>query len=130
MSKIRTAEQAAELVRDGAVVAVNSSSGLLCPDHMLRALGERFAAEGAPRGLTTIHPIAAGDMFGTPGVDHIAHPGMISRIIGELYPSGPSNAEPPKSGSASWPRRSRPITCPRASSSTCCARAARSAPAC
>ncbi|QEU09196.1 acyl CoA:acetate/3-ketoacid CoA transferase [Paracoccus yeei] len=96
MSKIRTASQAAELVRDGAVIAVNSSSGLLCPDHVLAALGERFAQEGAPRGLTTIHPIAAGDMFGTPGVDHIAHPGMITRIIGGSYPSGPSNAEPPK----------------------------------
>ncbi|WP_028717438.1 acyl CoA:acetate/3-ketoacid CoA transferase [Paracoccus sp. J39] len=96
MSKIRTASQAAELVRDGAVIAVNSSSGLLCPDHVLAALGERFAQEGAPRGLTTIHPIAAGDMFGTPGVDHIAHPGMIARIIGGSYPSGPSNAEPPK----------------------------------
>lgn len=96
MSKIRTAHQAAKLVRDGAVIAVNSSSGLLCPDHVLAALGERFAQEGAPRGLTTIHPIAAGDMFGTPGVDHIAHPGMIARIIGGSYPSGPSNAEPPK----------------------------------
>ncbi|WP_140846912.1 acyl CoA:acetate/3-ketoacid CoA transferase [Paracoccus sp. FO-3] len=96
MSKIRTAHQAAELVRDGAMIAVNSSSGLLCPDHVLAALGERFAQEGAPRGLTTIHPIAAGDMFGTPGVDHIAHPGMIARIIGGSYPSGPSNAEPPK----------------------------------
>lgn len=96
MSKIRTASQAAELVRDGAVIAVNSSSGLLCPDHVLAALGERFAQEGAPRGLTTIHPIAAGDMFGTPGVDHIAHPGMITKIIGGSYPSGPSNAEPPK----------------------------------
>nr|WP_010399563.1 acyl CoA:acetate/3-ketoacid CoA transferase [Paracoccus sp. TRP] len=96
MSKIRTASQAAELVRDGAVIAVNSSSGLLCPDHVLAALGERFVQEGAPRGLTTIHPIAAGDMFGTPGVDHIAHSGMITKIIGGSYPSGPSNAEPPK----------------------------------
>ena len=52
-------------------------------------------AEGAPRGLTTIHPIAAGDMFGTKGVDHIAHKGMIARIIGGSYPSGPTNAEPP-----------------------------------
>lgn len=96
MSKIRTAREAAGLVRDGATVAVNSSSGLLCPDHVLKALGERFEDEGAPRNLTTIHPIAAGDMFGTPGVDHIAHPGMITRIIGGSYPSGPSNAEPPK----------------------------------
>lgn len=95
MSKVKSAAQAARLVADGATVAVNSSSGLLCPDEVLKALGERFLAEGAPRGLTTVHPIAAGDMFGTKGVDHIAHKGMITRIIGGSYPSGPSNAEPP-----------------------------------
>lgn len=95
MSKLRTAAEAVRLIKDGATVAVNSSSGLLCPDAVLQALGERFAAEGAPRGLTTIHPIAAGDMFGTKGVDHIAQKGMIARIIGGSYPSGPTNAEPP-----------------------------------
>ncbi|RWR28111.1 acyl CoA:acetate/3-ketoacid CoA transferase [Sinirhodobacter populi] len=96
MSKVKSAQEAVGLVREGAVVAVNASSGLLCPDAVLKALGERFEREGAPRGLTTIHPIAAGDMFGSPGVDHIAFPGMISRIIGGSYPSGPSNAEPPR----------------------------------
>lgn len=95
MGKVRSAAEAVSLVRDGDVVAVNSSSGLLCPDAVLAALGARFDREGAPRSLTTIHPIAAGDMFGTKGVDHIAKPGMIARIIGGSYPSGPSNAEPP-----------------------------------
>lgn len=96
MSKVKSAQEAVGLVREGAMVAVNASSGLLCPDAVLKALGERFEREGAPKGLTTIHPIAAGDMFGSPGVDHIAFPGMISRIIGGSYPSGPSNAEPPR----------------------------------
>lgn len=96
MAKIKTAAEAARMVPDGATVAVNSSSGLLCPDAVLQALGARFLAEAAPSGLTTVHPIAAGDMFGTPGVDHLAHPGMIRRIIGGSYPSGPTNAEPPR----------------------------------
>lgn len=95
MSKLKSAAEAARLIGDGAVVAVNSSSGLLCPDAVLQALGERFLASGAPKNLTAIHPIAAGDMFGTPGVDHIAHKGQIVRIIGGSYPSGPSRAEPP-----------------------------------
>lgn len=95
MSKVRAAADAVRLIRDGAVVAVNSSSGLCCPDAILAALGARFGSEGAPRNLTTIHPIAAGDMFGTKGVDHIARPGLLTRIIGGSYPSGPSNAEPP-----------------------------------
>ena len=95
MGKIRSAAEAAALVKDHAIVAVNSSSGLLCPDAVLQALGARFAASGAPHGLTMIHPIAAGDMFGTKGVDHLAQKGMIARIIGGSYPSGPTNAEPP-----------------------------------
>ncbi len=95
VGKVRPLEEAVKLIPDGAVVAVNSSSGLLCPDAVLQALGERFDREGSPKGLTTVHPIAAGDLFGTKGVDHIAKPGMISRIIGGSYPSGPTNAEPP-----------------------------------
>lgn len=96
MTKQKTAAEAVALIPDNAVVAVNSSSGLCCPDAVLAALGERFDAEAAPRNLTTIHPIAAGDFFGTKGVDHIAKPGCLSKIIGGSYPSGPSKAEPPK----------------------------------
>ncbi|MEM0946468.1 MAG: acyl CoA:acetate/3-ketoacid CoA transferase [Pseudomonadota bacterium] len=95
-SKQRTAAEAAALVKDGDIVAVNSSSGLCCPDAVLAALGARFDAEAHPRDLTTIHPIAAGDFFGVKGVDHIAKPGCITRIIGGSYPSGPSKAEPPQ----------------------------------
>lgn len=95
MTKQTTAAQAVSSIADGSVIAVNSSSGLCCPDAVLQALGERFDQSGSPRDLTTIHPIAAGDFFGTKGVDHIAKPGCLSRIIGGSYPSGPSNAEPP-----------------------------------
>lgn len=95
MTKVLPVEAAVRLVRDAAMVAVNSSSGLCCPDAVLQALGARFDAEGAPGNLVMIHPIAAGDMFGSKGVDHIAKPGMISKIIGGSYPSGPSKAEPP-----------------------------------
>lgn len=95
MSKVKSASQAVAGIQDGATIAVNSSSGLCCPDAVLAALGERFSQQGTPRDLTTIHPIAAGDMFGTKGVDHIALPGMIKRIIGGSYPSGPSKSEPP-----------------------------------
>lgn len=95
MSKVRSVQEAVGLIASDSVVAVNSSSGLCCPDAVLAALGARFEAEGAPRNLTTIHPIAAGDMFGTKGVDHIARDGLLSRIIGGSYPSGPTKADPP-----------------------------------
>lgn len=95
MGKHITPAQAAALIPDGAVVSVSSSSGLGCPDLMLKAIGERFEATGHPRDLTTLHPIAAGDMSGIKGVDHIAQKGLLKKIIGGSYPSGPSSAEPP-----------------------------------
>ncbi|MCT8997518.1 acyl CoA:acetate/3-ketoacid CoA transferase [Chelativorans intermedius] len=95
MSKEITAQQAAGLIRDGAVVSVSSSSGLGCPDLVLAAIGERFAREGHPRAITTLHPIAAGDMYGIKGIDHLARPGLLKRTLCGSYPSGPSSAEPP-----------------------------------
>ena len=96
MSKVIDADQAARLIPDGAVVTVSSSSGLGCPDATLAAIGRRFEATGHPQRLTTLHPIAAGDMWGIKGIDHIARPGLLSRIIAGSYPSGPSSAEPPQ----------------------------------
>lgn len=95
MSKLVSASAAARLIKDGMTVSVSSSSGLGCPDLMLKAIGERFEAEGHPRDLTTLHPIAAGDMSGIKGVDYIARKGLLKKIIGGSYPSGPSSAEPP-----------------------------------
>src|SRR3954464_14519328 len=97
MARVRVlaAADAAALVLDGAVVTVSSSSGLGCPDAVLAAIGERFEAEGHPRNLTTFHPIAAGDMYGVRGVDHLAKPGLLAKVIAGSYPSGPSSMPQP-----------------------------------
>src|SRR5688500_12649695 len=94
--KVISLAEAVRLIPDGATVTISSSSGLGCPDAMLRAIGERFAAEGKPRNLTTIHPIAAGDMYGIDGIDHLAHSGLLKRVIAGSYPSGPSSMPSPK----------------------------------
>ncbi len=93
--RIVSAAEAAARVPDGAIVTVSSSSGLGCPDAVLAAIGRRFDETGAPRNLTTLHPIAAGDMWGIKGIDHIAKPGLLKRVLAGSYPSGPSAAEPP-----------------------------------
>ncbi|TDE89489.1 acyl CoA:acetate/3-ketoacid CoA transferase [Occultella glacieicola] len=93
--EILTAREAAELIEDGDVVTVSSSSGLGCPDAVLRGIGQRFEQTQAPRALTSVHPIAAGDMYGIRGIDHLARPGLLKRVVAGSYPSGPSSAEPP-----------------------------------
>ena len=94
-SKIISAQAAAALVADNAVVSISSSSGLGCPDKVLKAIGERYDREGSPCNLTTLNPIAAGDMYGIKGIDHIAKPGLLNRILAGSYPSGPSSLPMP-----------------------------------
>lgn len=94
-SKVISAREAAELVKSGAILTVSSSSGLGCPDRILKAIGERFDEVGLPTNLTSINPIAAGDMYGIKGIDHIAKEGLLARVIAGSYPSGPSSLEMP-----------------------------------
>ncbi len=77
-------------------MTVSSSSALGCPDAVLAALGARFAQQGAPRNLTMLHPIAAGDLYGVKGIEHLAQDGLIDRIIAGSYPSGPSSLPMPE----------------------------------
>lgn len=94
-SKVIDAANAAELIGDGDVVSVSSSSGLGCPDAVLAAIGARYAQQGHPRSLTMLHPIAAGDMYGIKGIDHLAQPGLIATVLAGSYPSGPSSLPMP-----------------------------------
>ncbi len=93
---ILTEGELGTLIPDGSLVSVSSSSGLGCPDAALEALGQHFNNTGHPRDLTLVHPIAAGDMYGIKGVDHLAQTGLITRIIAGSYPSGPSSATSPQ----------------------------------
>ena len=95
MSKVVSAADASARIKDGDVVTVSSSSGLGCPDLVLKELGARFEAEGHPRNLTTLHPIAAGDMYGIKGMDYLAQDGMLECVIAGSYPSGPSSKPMP-----------------------------------
>jgi propionate CoA-transferase len=96
MTKLVSASEAVARIGDGAVVTVSSSSALGCPDRVLRALGDRFRAKGHPKAITTLHPIAAGDMYGVKGMDWIAEDGLLARVLAGSYPSGPSNLPMPE----------------------------------
>jgi propionate CoA-transferase len=84
------------LVPDNATLSVSSSSGLACPDATLKAIGDHFRQTGHPRQVTSVHPIAAGDMYGIGGIDHLAQPGLLKRVIAGSLPSGPSSMPSPE----------------------------------
>ncbi len=90
-----TPNEVGSVIPDNAVVTISSSSALGCPDLTLQGLGAYFEANSSPKNLTFISPIAAGDMYGVKGIDHICKEGLIKSIIAGSYPSGPSSFEPP-----------------------------------
>ena len=109
---ILTAAEAAALIPDGATVAISSSSAIGCPDDVLAAIGERYEQTASPKQITSIHAINTGDMSaGIAGIDHIAKPGLLARIIGGPYPAGPwmlrSSAPPPPIRTATSPSRTK-----------------------
>lgn len=92
---VLSARAAADLIGDNAVISISSSSALGCPDTVLEGIGARFAETRHPRDVHVYSPIAAGDMYGVTGIDHLAVPGLMERIVAGSYPSGPSSATPP-----------------------------------
>ena len=73
--------EAVGFVADGDTVVIGGSGGgHAVPEALIVALEERFLAAGAPRNLTLLHPVGLGDNA-TQGVSHLAHPGLLKRIV-------------------------------------------------
>ena len=79
--KIVPARDAAALVHSGDTVTTSGFVGAGVPDGLLKALGDRFAEEGHPRDLTLLFAAGQGDGKGR-GLDRLAAPGLVRRIIG------------------------------------------------
>lgn len=76
-----SAEAAAELIRDGDVVAVSGNgAGMGSAESVFAALERRFLATGHPRDLTLVHSLGIGDR-GELGVNRFAHEGLVRRVI-------------------------------------------------
>jgi propionate CoA-transferase len=93
-SKVMSLEQAVGLVRNQDTVTICASSGVLVPDKILEALGKRYQETREPANLTVVLPIAIGDSFGLAGLEHLAHEGMIKRLIGGSYTVGSRDRKP------------------------------------
>lgn len=80
MEKI-TADEAAQLIRDGdAILISGSGGGHSVPDSLLAAVERRFLAEGKPKGLTSVSVVGVGDRASL-GATHLAHEGLLRRAI-------------------------------------------------
>jgi len=96
MEKFMTADEAVQLIGNGDTLTVCGIVGGLVPEKVLAALEKRFLESGSPRDLSLVFPVAVGDVYGTPGTDHLAHEGLLKRVIGGSYVTAPASAKPPK----------------------------------
>jgi len=91
VATVITAAEAAELIHDGATVAL-SGFGMACVnEEVLASVEARFLAQSQPRGLTVVHASAVGN-HRTGGMNHWGHEGLIKRWIGGIAIASPALA--------------------------------------
>ena len=98
MSKVCSAVEAVAAIKDGQSVAAVGVIGWITPDDLLKELGKRFQEAGHPRDLTFYFPVANGDSMGIRGMDHVAIPGLMKRLIAGSYvnPVNPATGKRPE----------------------------------
>ena len=81
MSKVISAEKAAELIRDGQTIAGTTIGISTWPEEIVIAIKERFLKTGHPRNITVMHGSGSGDWTGDRGTAHLGYEGLTRRLI-------------------------------------------------
>lgn len=94
--QVISSQQAAELVPDGATIAVSGGGYRVVPESLITAVADRFAARGTPRGLTVITVAMiergrGGKGGASSGLNRLAREGLMKRVITSSFSRASSN---------------------------------------
>ena len=92
MAEFIDSKRAALLIKDDDVIAVSGFAGLSVPESLIKALEERYIEKGEPKNLTLMFAAGQGD-GSSRGLNHLAHKGLIKRVIGGHFNLAPRLAE-------------------------------------
>ena len=92
MTKIISSKEAAKLLKDDDVVATSGFASLGVPESLMKSLEERFLEEKSPRNLTLMFAAASGDAK-SKGLNHLAHEGLLNKVIGGHFNLAPKIGE-------------------------------------
>ncbi len=89
-NKIVSAEEAVRLIQGGDTVVFGGFVGAGAPEEIAQELERRYLETGKPRDLTLMFTVATGKGDTTNcGLNHLAHEGLIQRIIGGHWGMAP-----------------------------------------